>query len=482
MIMKKLTPEKIWLLGTRQRFSHLDVPAFSGMSAVSRTQPISTFHHGDLHLLPTPTINATISLGDYLRGDCIPASTGTESLSLFFRYLASPLRLELYNSYFIHRAVPSARCLYPLRCLLLCRNDKKIMLWRYMPDYHGMICQDELKQWPDYYSQCNMILVCIADVWRIADKYGDYSVFPCVLEAGMLRGQACQLAAMLGWKTLPGKPLSEFYVKVSRLELPMFSLGFDAPTIPLKLLPNVKVAYADWSISYGGYDRYPLLVEISEAFSKGNECERGYVPWQPDTMSNITEMKVARVDMLELMRQRNSGNDVNGFSPKLVMLGSGFLQDFIRIYMGLSMRRDVPNDETKLAVVIAWLHSSGPICGVYGLDGCLLSAASPLPVFRAALPDPAYRYNISGFVMSIIICMQPDLLDAETMGLRDVHLAAGAIAQDMCLAASGFGLFSRPLRMLREEVLESGLALPGKLIYQLMMGFNRNPLYKMDLL
>ena len=58
--------------------------------------------------------------------------------------------------------------------------------------------------------------------------------------------------------------------------------------------------------------------------------------------------------------------------------------------------------------------------------------------------------------------------------MRRLHLAAGAQAQDFSLAATAFGLFARPLRMMREAVLEGGLALPGPLVYQVMCGLNRS--------
>jgi len=480
-LKQALAPDLVWSLGTKQRLSHLNVPAFSNTLSANRSQPVRTSRLSRLHLLPTKIPTNGIPIENYLKGGLIHTSY-PEDLSLFFRYLSSPLRIEPYNSYLIHRAVPSARCLYPLGYFLLHKTDKNIMLWRYISDYHALIFQEKLDNWPERHRNSNTIFLCIAELWRIADKYGDYSTFPCALEAGMLRAQACQLAAMLGWNAQVGPPPPELHIETNILELPMFSIGLSTTAFPLEKLATMEVMRADWTSSTGLNNRFPLLKPISRAFTEGNVTERSGKSEFPTPSLHGIDMDVVSLDVLQLMRQRSSGNDINGFSPKLTFMKSDFLRNFLTLYKNFSMRRHVADDESRLMITLVWLHPSGLLRGVYDLNGRLLSSIPPLPIFHKALPDGNYRYNAGGFVMSVMICADQNQLFNGTMGLRNIHLAAGSIAHDMCLAASGFGLFSRPLRMLREDILEDGLRLPGKLVYQLMIGINRNTLYGMDLL
>jgi hypothetical protein len=56
---------------------------------------------------------------------------------------------------------------------------------------------------------------------------------------------------------------------------------------------------------------------------------------------------------------------------------------------------------------------------------------------------------------------------------RDAHIAAGALAQDLCLTATALGQFARPVRMLLERALESVLPIKGQIIYSLLCGSSR---------
>jgi nitroreductase len=124
--------------------------------------------------------------------------------------------------------------------------------------------------------------------------------------------------------------------------------------------------------------------------------------------------------------------------------------------------------------------------GLYDLHGQPLPATGtrPADVLQQALHNPALRWNMAAFKLAVLFCVQPGSARQHhgEGALRQLHLAAGAAAQDLSLAAAALGLFARPMRMLKEQVLEQGLGLPGLPIYQVLCGLNRSTNLSSELL
>ncbi|WP_167758571.1 nitroreductase family protein, partial [Zemynaea arenosa] len=129
----------------------------------------------------------------------------------------------------------------------------------------------------------------------------------------------------------------------------------------------------------------------------------------------------------------------------------------------------------------AWLAGEG--AGLYQGE-CRTDIADQPARLRRMLPYRGMRINLPS--LTAVLMIQADPVDAiERHGgaaLRDVHLAAGAVAQDFCLAAASHGMFARPVRMMREADLESNLPLQGQVVYQVLCGFARRSNLTMGLL
>jgi hypothetical protein len=199
-------------------------------------------------------------------------------------------------------------------------------------------------------------------------------------------------------------------------------------------------------------------------------------------------MPAGELDVLDVLRRRNSGNDAPGMAPRPALLSEDFLDYLLRLRQAWTARRSRVPGEDALTVSVAWLHGAGPAIGLYD-DGARPLHVPPSPrgfvrTMQESLPSPEFRYNMSAFVLSFVITadITAALRSHSEATLRRLHLAAGAIAQDLSLAAAALGLFARPVRMFREDRLESGYALDGHVLYQVLCGFNRSTNVAMELL
>jgi nitroreductase len=179
------------------------------------------------------------------------------------------------------------------------------------------------------------------------------------------------------------------------------------------------------------------------------------------------------------MRSRSAGNDRSGLAPLLTPLPAGSRDALLALWRDLGARRGALAGEAELEPLLLWLDESDGPASLHDLHGrprALPVGARPRELLRDALPNVRARHNVAALKCHAMWCADLPAATARhgAAALRRLHLAAGAQAQDLCLAAAALGLFARPVRMLREEVLEGGLGLPGPLAYQVMCGLNRS--------
>ena len=480
-----------WMLGSYRRLDLLDVPAFHlAPDAVAALHAPRGVRHAMLVELATDWPQLALPLGEHLVGGAVPAAQARplDRLLVLLRHLASPLRFEPQNVYGVHRGVPSPRCQYPLRLMLLSRAAGGPRLWRYLPEHHALEDLGLHPAWQASLGDDELAVVGVARFWALADKYGEFAPYPTMLEAGMAQAQLLHLGAALGWQgaalpesALPGAALLGAY------EVGAYGWRGAAGGVAedLERLPRRELRVADEWPSAGLEERFPRLAPLSEVFAPAGDAGRVPASEQAtDAAAAAAAVSAGSADLFALMRTRHSGNDAVGMAPLLRPLPAGSRALLLARWRALTARRGRVAGEAELSAVCAWLDADAP--GVYDLAG------EPLPapagrldeLLQRSLPRADMRWSMAPFKAAFFLCVDPVHTRAAhgEAGLRRLHLAAGAAAQDLSLAAASLGLFARPMRMLREPVLERGLSLPGLPVYQVLCGLNRSTNLSWELL
>lgn len=475
-----------WWLGTHRRMDLLDVPSFSAGWPASPALPtlaprVTTRRR--LHRLPSRLPAELLSLGEHLQGRAPGvALDALSALSLLLRHLAAPLSYQAQNPYAIHRTVPSPRCAYPCRVFVIQRHDAGVHQWVYEGDHHALSQAGGPCDAQALLGEHQLAVIGVARHWMLADKYGDFAPFNSMLEAGMAQSQLQHLAQALGWagEPLEGRPAA--LRAASRLcEHPLEAVAYG-----LRLTP---AAGQHWAPGWPGdavdtdvaghapsprlVEQFDLLPSLAAQFAAIGPASDPLPPAAP------AHGPVPHIGLLQLMRDRSSGSDRSGLAPLLAPLPAGTQGELLALWRQLAARREPLPGEAELQPLLVWLDDSAGEPGLFtpaGEQVSALPATQLKALLQDALPHAGVPHNLHGLKCHALWCADLDAAQARhgSAALRRLHLAAGAQAQDFSLAATAFGLFARPLRMMREAVLEGGLALPGPLVYQVMCGLNRS--------
>lgn len=134
---------------------------------------------------------------------------GVEGLSALLYYTGGLTRTELGPAarWPYHRAVPSARCLFPTEvyCCIPGGSSIPAGVYAYDPAHHALV---SLRQGDHRavlaeatgadLSGARLVLVLTSIFWRTAFRYGDYAYRLCTQEAGLTAGNALLVAGVLG--------------------------------------------------------------------------------------------------------------------------------------------------------------------------------------------------------------------------------------------------------------------------------------------
>jgi hypothetical protein len=481
--MEQLNQLNAWVMSTYQRLERLNVPVFD-TSVEREILPLQqTYEMAHLRLLATDLPTEKMTLQEYLqnaKSESIVESSTLQKLSLLFRYLASPMRYEPHNESAVHKAVPSARCMYPLTFILVIQNKGELQAYKYVPDFHALqllgtpspvISSLRIKDVKE-----GMSLLCIGNIWKTAEKYGEFGHFPCVLESGHAFSQLHLLLSMLDWPSTPCNFEMEQAQSLckSDLDAPLFGVGID--TIPnLEELPFTEVKLATVLENSGLTERFSRLAEMQRLFTAGAFLSPVDVP-----KGNVPEaFSKGSKGLLDTLRSRQSGNDRSGMSPVMQTLPDDHLEQVLSLFTALRGRRGLSQAEKLLSFNFAWLADSGAKPGLYDEHGIVLNEGMSAQELRDnvqnILPYKMMRFNTAAMTLVCFITAEPIQAIAELgdSAFRNIHIAAGASAQDLGIAAASLGMFSRPVRMMREERIEQALPVKGHVLYQVMCGFNR---------
>lgn len=473
--MNNYTPspiDRLWMLGTYRRMDVLDVPAFH--RDVSDLQPQKYSRRARLCLLPTFLPREISSLSDWLAGnhsDKVERLTWVERLSLLLRFLASPMRFEPQNIYRIHRAVPSGRCLFPVDIMLFLPNSLgEMAAFLYHPNFHAIEALPP-SDCSELAATSQGVIAGVARCWMIANKYGDFTPFPIMLESGMLRSQLRLLRDAVGWGGAQhDREIARPYCD-GLLDFPVFAETIQALPHAVDALPTRDVVLAVWNETPHDRCERPQLAELIAAFDQPGGAEE--TPPAPPNCKSAAGTH----GLLDVLRLRNSGNDRHGMFPAPAEATPNLLDRLIKLSAAFRARRAGTTIEQRLEIKFVWLACTGARSGIYDRYGRLFQSIDRLHLLSAAARSISLplRYNFAAHQLMVLIAADPlDELIRAPGGARDVHLGAGALAQDITLAAAALGLFARPVRMLSEVVLESALPIDGQLVYTLLCGAARS--------
>ncbi|RDZ28625.1 hypothetical protein [Lysobacter silvisoli] len=476
-----------WLLSGHQRLERLIVPAFAEGKKALRRQA-SAVEPASLRLLPSAGLPRELcDLDAWLSGSRagMPALDEPVRWSLFFRYLAAPLRYEPYSESAIHKAVPSSRGRYPLKYYLLRSRGGTTQVHAYVPEFHGLQALPPLAA--GAMGEGTAALVCVGRAWRYAEEYGEFAHVPCVLEAGHAQAQAQHLAQLLGIDETAdpdretGRPLCS-----QPFEIPLYAIGlrpgFEPEDLPAEH-PRLSAPrpYPEME------QRFPRLRLFQRSFDRGATPARVAASAVPG-LSAARRGDVGGRGVLGVMRRRSSGNDRGLASSVLTQVPAGTCASVIATWSAIRRRRPSSAAAAELAHSLLWLgQEPGRPPGVLDID-----ADAPAPqAWRGDLREAVVRmlpyantkYNFA--TLTAVLIVQADVRAAmERLGdaaLREIHLAAGATAQDFSLAAAAHDLYARPTKMMREARLESELALRGQAVYLVLCGHSRSANPTMEL-
>ncbi|SFK95035.1 hypothetical protein [Lysobacter sp. cf310] len=477
-----------WVLAGHQRLERLIVPAFGAGKKEYRRQP-SEVEPATVRRLPLVGLPRELcDLDAWLSGAPEAPSTLDPSvrLSLFFRYLACPVRYEPYSESAIHKAVPSSRGRYPLRYFFVQSIGGESRVYAYIPEFHG------LQELPELVSPALQdgaaALVCIGRAWRYAEEYGEFAHVPCVLESGHAQSQAHHLARLLEIDDVadPDRELGRSFCALP-LEIPLHCVGlrprFDAAGLPSSA---AKLAtprpFPEMEL------RFPKLDLFQRCFDAGSSPARAVAPTASCADGFARRRDVGGRGVLDLMRRRTSGNDRGLASSVLSELPAGSFASIVATWGAIRKSRPANAAGSALGLSLVWLaHEAGKAPNIHDIDGESLVARSWRGDLHDAiakmLPYANTKYNLSALTAVLII--QADLQSAiEALGdaaLREIYIAAGAAAQDFSIAATAHDMFARPAKMMREARLESELSLRGQVVYLVLCGFARSANPTMEL-
>jgi len=462
-----------WVLSTDRRLDVLDVPAFN-MRDIEGLIPPRMTRAVRLHCLPTALPREIQSFADWLDARPSAARSGLERLSLLFRYLASPLRYEPLNVYQVHRAVPSARCAFPVDLLFSCTGrDSVSRTYLYHPEFHAL---EEMGHagTPVHAADGCATVTAVGRVWKVVRKYGDFAPFPVMLEAGMLLAQLRHLRGALGWDGHAMETSRMTAICQGELELPVFSETIKERTFDIDALVVRDATLATQSASMHDVPSFPHLGFFMGLF--GSASAPGPEVRIDDVAAAAPGWVPADLGFLETMRLRHSANDRGGMAPRMED-EIDLLPRLSTLAAAIGARRARLPGEARMDVVMLWPGRSAPAAGVYDRQArplAVLDREQVAVVLNGALSSPELRYNLQAHSMLVLFLVDPQGEGMEEpAAFRDAHVAAGACAQDFCLAAAALHLFARPVRMLQERVMESALQIKGKIVYALLCGTTR---------
>ncbi|WP_181454521.1 SagB family peptide dehydrogenase [Paenibacillus dendritiformis] len=429
---------------------------------------------------------------------------GLDSLLNMSKFLAlcnGIIRLEVIHEWAVHRALPSARCLYPNDIYVVIPEHSFSQfppgIYYYHPlqhclvqvrsgDYQDKIVRQLIEQpvkKPDF------IIGCASNFARTAYKYADFAYRLCTQEAGMMQGHVLQLAGEYG---LEGMFHYHFYDEsIHRL--------FGVSGVDESIMSLVTVTYSQSRAAGNRPCAVPQDDRILAAalmdtgthlemkwFSKLIEANqasyyRTKVTAQQEVARNqgikwSEALKVHRLTARydELHRalrtinwaERHSGSNVNVLASKneLPYEVLELMMEAVRDWLFVS-RSDAEQLKEHIGIVLAVNHVAGLESGVYGYCpdlhtlGMLKHRDYALEFQHSYVQDNVNMERIP-IILYPVVNYEQVLSQYGNRGYRMVNMEAGTLLYRLSAVCASLGLAARCSNSINEQLTCKLLQIP----------------------
>ncbi len=396
------------------------------------------------------------------------------------------------NPYIFHKAVPSARNMHPNQGYLYLNGN----ILRFNPKLNDFEWLAGLNPEPldGTHTQVNdsdIEIIVVADLWRIMKYYGAFGAALAMLDAGHILGQLKFLlgsAEDLTYHVDFLKNREAFLTAIgdkSNNQMVVFSLRISSLT---KFYP-----WHHGNISQPAIERREdYTTEISayqEVETLRHHCHQ---PQKQVTKTYRVEKADSLDRMMAQIKARESHHTHMGLHSLWTSLSKETYHHFfstlsemlkqqrgpsgtLSIYAALRESPETESSEmgsSEKAMHIFQLTNQGGLVPVRSLPDVIGHSQEVSAEPDKILNDSHHYFNMASHPMVIFIVAsdQEDWSDQDHCYYH--HLNSGEIAQYICLVASQFDLYARPIKNFNDEYLESTLLLASdqRILYAILIG------------
>jgi hypothetical protein len=427
--------------------------------------------------VPGPSIAQVGSIAQIARGLLPAAGSPPEAiLATILEHAALPLRWEPLNVAAQHRGIPSGGGAFGAELFLIAGDHDGLACFRHISQDGVLKREGGSRSLHGILAGADLAFVIVGNLASYLDPYGEFS--PCLasLECGIMQAQLSLLCNAQGWtsETVTRhdyRAVSEALQLGHWSRIPAVVMRVTGPGADEAVMRTRRetLSTSEAVPRDPGADEYPRMRDLIDTIV--NEP----VPPAPagrivlDRASATGIAGGSTIDLLELIRRRSSGlnADLNRPDGRSAIAALTALAAEIAVLHALEGPSDLAG--ARLALTLLATDQVGGQASPFDLDlrdGRLSPAAEPskpwtLSTFTIAVDDVAEerRSGSRGFVLN--------------------HIAAGALSQRICLAATAYGLVARPIRGYAESDANMFLKLEDRAILQVACGVRRqaNPAY-----
>jgi hypothetical protein len=430
-----------------------------------------------LAALPGPSVTKAGSIAE-IAGGLLPAAAAPPEaiLATILEQAALPLRWEPLNVATQHRGIPSGGGAFGAELFLIARDRDGLACFRHVAGDGALKQEGAGASLDGILGGADLAFVIVGRLASYLDPYGEFS--PCLasLECGIMQAQLSLLCRAHGWT---GETVTRHdYRSVSEaLQLGHWSR---IPAVVMRVAgPGADEAVRRWRRETlatsevvardSDADEYPRMRELIQTIARE--------PVPPCAADGAVAKGAAPagiaagspMDLLQLIRRRSSGlnadlNRPDGRIATAVLTG-------LAAELALLDSLEGPTDlaGVRLSVNVLATDQISRQTSPMDLD--------PGDGVLSPAPEPSRPWSQFTFTIGV-----DDVAEERRSGTRSFilnHIAAGALCQRICLAASAHGLVARPLRGYPEAGANMFLDLDHRAILQVACGtrLQANPSY-----
>lgn len=447
----------------------IDVPKFRRAAGERPPDVTDSESIATVRLLPRPPSLLRLQRSLDVAGE---APCFAERLATVFCYSVAPLRWEPRNISSLHAAIPrpggGAFCsrLY----LSLPDGTGRRAHYRYEPNAHALF---QVGASPS--SDPRAEISVSADIGRIVDGYGDFSLTLASIEGGHCAAQILMLLQMLSVPATWSEAAAEGLVLDGRGQVTIgsFRCGEEDAADAIAGLPQAESVIFSPRPADDYASRFPAMTGAAAI------VERTRPP--PARRSIAAPAEAASAErvaaFLRASARRSSGLEGEGFAPRRAL-------DAERLRRLLDEWR-----ELAAPLPLATSHPVRTFVAVIGADG-VPPAFSEIELasgrLRSRIEGQTAQifkrnvglgagYNLEEFSLAVVMSL-PLIKRVREQGPAAYARAlseAGAIGQAFTVAAASAGMFARPFRAYEEAALEQQLGIEDQIVYLILAGTER---------